>query len=553
MIAERSTVLTQALRTALAKPQERLSVDEIDLILYCRELAATDLADFLVYRFAAEGRALLWNWHLDYLCEALECQTRLEVPNLIINIPPGHLKSELASQTWHGWMIGRDESDRSSMLSASNSADLAVRDSILTRDMIQEDWYRDIFPRFGIDKRGRAKPWRKELEDNWCTPNGASRQAVGAGGKTTGKGAKRLLADDIMAASDADSEVKRESILEWWGRTFVNRQRQPEEGTKTVIMQRLHERDLTGKLLDEAKMPGGEQWEVICLPTECRRTTVHSVGDFFKAREKGELLFPALIPEKRVAALKVAMRHHFSGQYNQDPVREDGNFFKVKYLVQVDQDALELQKVHGLRPSAYMDLASKEKETISDDPDDTVIAVMARDQRGLWILDMWGDAVGQDVVADQVITMDRKWGRMIWKAPKEALKHSLAATMRILSQIRHYPVDIESLDHIPGDKVGRAQTLRALIATGQVLVPRRAPWLPTLLRWLKAFPHGAHDDWVDAPAYGAIDMEDIRQAQIPRHERPQDPTRTTGAEIEALARAAVAERQPGRRRRRNSD
>jgi len=486
-----------------------LNTREIDKELQHRRLAADELTMFLRYRFKAENRPLIWNWHLDYICEALEAQTRRELRKLMVLIPPGHLKSELVSQTWPAWMIGRADNEDSSVLSASNSAELATRDSEKTRGIVQSEWFRRVFPTFGLDDSGQVQPWPKDQQHWWTTPGGASREAVGVGTKTTGRGARRLIMDDPLAVEDANSDAKRQAANRYYTETWLTRQRDQVSGTETLIMQRLHELDTAGMILDWMRQEGGEQWEVIELPTESSRRRFYALGAWKYERQPGELLFPKRLPATAVATLKRQMPAGFQGQYNMRPNKMEGNLLRTTWLVEVDKTAEALRDELALVPSLYLDFATKEKEVATDDPDYNVITVWARDAaRRYFKLDQWRRQCDLGEMAEAILLMHRRWAARFVKGEKGALINALEPILREKMAQQHYYVRLDGLT-IGADKVARAGALRGAANIGLVHVPKHAPWLSEMkLEWA-AFPNGAHDDIVDADAYAARDLQDV--------------------------------------------
>lgn len=498
-----------------------------------REAARRRLSDFLRYRFRMERRALLWSWHLDYLCEILEAVTRRELLRTIINIPPRFLKSELVSQSWQAWMIGREDGPRSSMLSAGATAQLAERDSRRTLQILQSEWYKVLFPDVKVTR---------EAMQEWETEKFSTRNAAGAGGTITGRGGQHLLWDDLLLADEANSELVRVKKNQWLGETFRSRLDDQVTGTITGIMQRLHEDDPTGYLLRQMKNPDADQYEHIVIPLIAPRRTVVQMprvcgGKIIKVREAGELLHPERIGLKEAKALRVAMQANFDGQYQQIPVKQEGDMLKPGRLVKMDGVDVELGRKWGIRPSFYMDWATKEKETQKDDPDFSVIAVMGVDEmRRVWILEVWAQQAAPQEVIGALLALKRKWEPVRVKGEDGALLNLYQSMVLERCRATGDACWIEGI-RPARDKVMRAVPLQNLLNTGQICVPAGAQWLPAVEDEFRKFPRGSHDDRVDAIAYGCADVQDMRQGEAPRHEKYASEAMLRRADQEAIRTA----------------
>jgi hypothetical protein len=86
------------------------------------------------------------------------------------------------------------------------------------------------------------------------------RLATSVDGSNTGEGGDMIVADDPHNVRDRESDVQRENVITWWEEVMSTRLNNPKTGARVVVMQRVHERDLSGHLLEQ----GG--WEHLCLP-----------------------------------------------------------------------------------------------------------------------------------------------------------------------------------------------------------------------------------------------------------------------------------------------
>ena len=500
-------------------------VAQLRATLAKRELARRHYADFLRYYIEVTRSDIRWGWYLDYLSDVLEAMViHRHFKRLIVNIPPRHAKSTLISQLLQAWTIGRENSDRSSVLSAAATATLAARDSRKTLNVIRSDWYKALFP--GVDLL-------RENEVDWETRNGARRMAVGRGGTVTGRGANTILVDDLLLADEAMSEVERPKCNEWLGEVLASRLDDPKNGVIAIIMQRLHELDATGYLLEQMKIPGADQYEHICIPLEAPcRTVVQFQGKTYATREKDELIDSERIGPAELLALKIKMKVNFDGQYNQNPIRMVGGHLNVTLLTESEMAPLELVTSLGLTCDAYLDLATKEDQLEKDDPDENTITIAGRDQfNRLVLVDVWGKVCGHEEVANTLLAMHKLYGFRIAKVERGGLYNLFAPVLRARMHatgrfIAHEPLPPTNK---LGDKVQRSISFQAMLNAGAVLVPARkhAPWREKFERQARAFPRGAHDDRLEGAFYSAIDFDNLMRGSA----KPALPSDAVGLEL----------------------
>ena len=266
-----------------------------------KELAERSLHEFIKQMWdSIEPGAFKDNWHIGIICEHLQAVTQGEIQRLIINIPPRCMKSISVSCGWPAWTWAQrgdaplEAGPGTRFLYAAHSLALSVRDSVKTRRIIEsplyQQWYGD----------------RITLEDDQNTKirfdnkQKGYRLATSVGGSLTGDGGDILVMDDPLNATDAQSEVVREACNDWWDTSMSTRLNDESTGAIVVIMQRLHENDFTGYLLDKID----EEWRskignIWCLPMRYEPDHPHvSIHDL--RIEDGALLWPEHRPENTV-------------------------------------------------------------------------------------------------------------------------------------------------------------------------------------------------------------------------------------------------------------
>src|SRR5580700_3546482 len=223
-----------------------LSPRELDVIL------RSDLGYFAERCFydLNPQAAFLTNWHIEVIAAKLTAVREGKIRRLIINLPPRHLKSLMASIALPAWCLGHDPSAQ--ILSVSYGQELADKLARDCRGIMMSPWYQRIFPT-------RLAPHRHAVQEFITTRQGY-RLATSTGGVLTGRGADLILIDDPLKPEEALSKARRDATNDWYANTLYSRLNDKRRGAIVIIMQRLHEDDLVGHVL------GQEPWEVVCFP-----------------------------------------------------------------------------------------------------------------------------------------------------------------------------------------------------------------------------------------------------------------------------------------------
>lgn len=520
--------------------EEALTPQEAADLLLQRKGARLRYADYLKYWIKVTKAPFMWNWHIEYLADVMQAVADRDsaVRFSIINIPPRFMKSTIISQQWQAWMLGRDPSRRSSLFSIGTTGTLAARDSRRTLDTIENDWYKALFPAIQLGT--------KQTETEWEITKGGYRLACGTGGTVIGRGADHLTVDDPLKADEADSEIVREGVNEWLGETLRSRLDDQMTGTITVIMQRLHERDPTGYLLEQMKIPGADQYTHIVLPNEAvGKTIVHFKQKVYAEREDKELLHPARIGDKETAALKAAMRNNYEGQYQQNPVKMTGGHLDPRRLLRLQGSGLEIKSRLGLTAVAYLDFASTEAQLEKNDPDYSSILFGARDQLGrLIILDMWRkQSADYALLARTLINMHKLWRPRWVKGEKGGLLNVFQPVLQQQMILAGHYLTLVPLAARRIDKIERSMGFQGMLNAGMVAVPEHAPWVADLEREMRSFPRGAHDDLIDPCSDFANDYQDLPRGEAPAVD-PTDPTKILDDQYKRAIERAVERAKP---------
>jgi hypothetical protein len=202
------------------------------------------------------------NWAIDALCEHLQAVTKGRISRLLINFPPRCGKTIITSVCWIAWTWARRErtfrgGPQVRFLTGSYSHTLALGNANLTRRLIQSPFYQRLW---GSRYTFRDDQNTKVQVDN---SEGGSRLATSVGGTLLGIGGDVLVVDDPHNVAQAESEAERETVSNWWSELSTTRLNDPKQSAIVVIMQRLHEADVSGTILS-----GDEDWCHLMIPME---------------------------------------------------------------------------------------------------------------------------------------------------------------------------------------------------------------------------------------------------------------------------------------------
>ena len=435
------------------------------------EIERRSLSHFIRRAFSIvdPGTDYQHNWHVDLIAEYLEAVHRREILRLIINVPPGYLKSIAVNVAWPAWELGQNPSER--IVSASYSDRLSVKHSVDCRLIVQSPWYQRLFPHVQLtgDQNEKTK---------FVTTSRGQRLATSVGGTATGDGGRILIVDDPINPRQAASETERENANTWFDQTFVSRLRDKKKGAIVVIMQRLHERDLTGHLLAK----GG--WTHLCLPAVAEQRTVLDFGRVKRTREEGELLHAEREGQKEIDRVKVELGSYgFAAQYQQRPApAKDGiiqpAWFR-RYRVRLEQYDQIIQSWD----TAY-------KAAQHNDP--SVCTTWGVTDTGYHLLDVWCERVEYPALKRAVQSQALKWEPSAILIEDKASGQSLLQDLRTEARLPLIAVTPEA------DKETRARAQSAQMEAGLVWLPEAAPWLLDYEQELMLFPNATHDDRVDS-------------------------------------------------------
>mgnify|MGYP001329633948 CR=1 FL=1 len=466
-------------------------LSEADWLAIEREACRRSLVEFIrsAWHVLEPAQPYVHGWHIDALSEHLTAVTDGEINRLLINIPPGTMKSLITGVFWPAWEWGARGMPAMRFIGASHEKGLATRDTLKMRRLVTSDWYQARWP-LVLTGDQNQKTYYENAQTGF-------RQAC-AVASMTGRRGDRVLWDDPHSVEAALSAAHRETALRVFQETLPTRLNNPDSSAIVVVMQRLHENDVSGYILAE-----DIGYEHLCLPMEFEpdRRCVTSIGFVDPRQEEGELLFPARFPRDVVDRDKRVMGSHaVAGQFQQRPTPRTGGFFAW--------DKLEIVKALPPLQSVirYWDKAGTDgggawtagvKMARGVDGQFYILDVV----RGQWEAPARERAIRQAAALDGIETS-------IWieQEPGSGGKESAQATIRNLAG---YTCRAEQPT---GEKTVRAEPYSVQVEAGNVKVLEGA-WNQVFIDEHKSFPVGRYKDQVDA-ASGAFNKLAVSEIYV---------------------------------------
>ena len=445
---------------------------------------------------------LVWNWHLDILCDELQATLMHQGPqNLLTNVPPGTAKSLITSVFAPAWMW--IEHPEWSGIFASGDDKVSNRDSLRCRDLINSDWYRNTF-RIRWELRVD-----QDTKTNYKNTEGGSRIATSVGSDITGARADGIFLDDPLDAKDANSPVAREKANRWLDEAYANRLNNPAVGTRVIIMQRLHEEDVSGHVIAQ----GG--YHVVCLPMEFEQNHPYRYpGD--PRTQEGELLFPKRFPREVLDyEFKRLGPVGYAGQMQQRPTAKEGNLFKLadwRFYRMAASDPQVGKRPRGctdapavVLPENFDQIWTSWDMNFREATDNDYVAggVWARFRGNFYLLARFHRRVG---FRGALVAVREFSNRRFGKRNRRARNHLIEDKANGSAIVEILKDEIPGIKAVTpeGGKFSRAEAISPLMESGNVYLPDSAPWLDEYCGEHAVFPKGAHDDEVDQTSQALV-------------------------------------------------
>jgi predicted phage terminase large subunit-like protein len=436
------------------------------------------------------------NWHIGVITDRMEQLRAGDLNRAVVNVPPRSLKSHIASGAFPAFLLGHDPSAQ--IICVSYAQDLSNKFAADCRTLMSSKMYSDVFPT-------RLSSQRPALQELTTTRHGF-RYATSIGGVLTGRGADYIIIDDPLKPEEAFSETARQNVNDWFDHTLLPRLNNKATGRIAVIMQRLHEDDLTGHIINKL---GKENCSLVRFPSIADEDETYIVRGPFGhpttySRRKGDLLHAEREDRATLDKLRASMgSDHFNAQYQQSPVPPDGGIIKEVWFKRYTPENIPQWFSYILQS---WDTANKATE-LSDYGVCTTWGVLGKT---FYLLNVFREKMDYPTLKRAVIEHKQYW------SARTALIEDKASGTQLIQELNcngHYGFARYTLP--PGqDKVMRMHLSCAMIENGFVYLPVQAEWLGEYLHELRAFPHGKYDDQVDSTSQ-ALDWVQQRYLNTP--------------------------------------
>ncbi|UZK69594.1 hypothetical protein OKW76_00445 [Sphingomonas sp. S1-29] len=475
---------------------------------YEKDLCERNFVDFIRLAWQhIDPAPYVHNWHVETLADHLQACAEGRINRLLINISPGTAKSTILV-LFSAWLWVRNPS--LSILSASYSEKNALHDALRTKRLIESQWFQRLWPlQIMGDQNAKSKFENSHMGRREARPFES----------LTGGRADCLIIDDPHSVDDAKSAARRNSAVSTFLSAIPNRVNDLEKSCIIVVMQRLHEDDVSGAILQRPALG----YTHLCIPmiADDPADRIPTTIGWVDHRKAGELMFPTKFPMKHLDAIKASMGPlQFAGQYQQQPAPDTDGFFIRDWFKRYKPEELP-QHVRYYMTSDHAP---------SGNNDYNVFRIWAIDHnRALWLV----DSFRRQCLMDEALGLSRDSSGKIAIAPTGAFaliqKYKPAGWFpendgtwaAIKGMVESAMLETRSFVNIQplptkgsGDKIGKAVAYQAMAAMGQVHLPV-GPIGDIALEEYAMFPAGRRDDQVDADSAIARASAELIPAWIP--------------------------------------
>lgn len=438
------------------------------------EKCRRSLAEFIrrAWHAIEPSTEYLRNWHIELICEYLEAVTAGQITRLLLNIPPRYMKSSSVSVMWPLWEWTFRPHTR--WMFATYAQSLSDDHSLKRMTILKSDWYRSHW--------GDSVVLTKENIATVMNDRLGVFESTSFAGTATGKGANRLVIDDPHNPKMAESDLERETTLRDFNTTFSTRLNDKKRDAIVVVMQRLHQYDVSARCVELGYVH-------LCLPAESEGRSVVRFPTSGRelVREDGELLWPEREGPEEIASVKVALGEYgYAGQYQQRPAPKTGGMFPASWpfvaaIPAGSKFVRAWDKAGTAGGGAY---SAGVKLARSPDGRYFVVDVV----RGQWSASDREAAIKQAAILDTPnvpVVVEQEPG----SGGKESAENTVI-------NLAGFHVEAKA---VSGDKETRARPFASQSQVGNVYLVE-GPWNQAFVGEAQLFPYGRYKDQIDAAA-----------------------------------------------------
>lgn len=436
-------------------------------------LLGSDFGVFLRQCFITlyPGKEFMGSWHIDSIVYHLERAIRGEMPRLIVNLPPRHLKSFIISVALPAFILGNDPTAK--IICISYSDELTKTLMLDFRRIMESDWYKKRFTNVIASK---------VTQNEFVTTEGGFRYATSVGGTLTGRGGDFIIVDDPIKPEDVLSDKMRESTNEWYKSTLLSRLDDKKRSVLILVMQRLHVNDPAGYM--EAS-GGFHKLSFPAIATKDENIPISKDGIYH--RRAGE---PLQKDREDIEVLEKIRDeigpYNFASQYQQAPEAPEGALFKQHWFQLVSKAPVRKPDGHFM---ISIDTASSKAETA----DFTALMIMYSDDTGHYVLraqrGRWEYSELEVIVGNCI----KKYADATFIVEAAGVGFAIISTLR--------KAGIQCITAKPKEsKMMRASWILPTVYKKRVHIVNiegNNEWVAPFMNELLTFPHGRFDDYVD--------------------------------------------------------
>lgn len=464
------------------------------------------------------------NWHHRELGDHLMMVTHGKINNLLINVPPGTSKSTYVSVMWPAWEWASSPGQR--YFGVSYDEQLSIRDAELCKRIVQSPKYQRWY-----GEEGAAVKYGANQKLMYATTKGGWRLATSIGGRGTGQHPTRKIVDDPHNVKQSESDVQRKTALDYWDGTLSSRGLGLGAAT-VVIMQRLHQMDLTGHIMKSEDYKTGE-WTHLVIPMEyevARDYPAVKTGFKDPRKKEGELLWPKLFSKKKVNSLAANLGvYRAAGQLQQRPAPAGGGIIKVDcfQLWPAERPLPIIEYLIQSYDTAYTELTQNDPCAFTAWGVFT-IRVGKTLKRCAILLDAWDEYLGYPKLKEKAMDLwqakyggDKKDIANKPRKPDTILVEEKGSGISLLQDMRLANLPVKGYNPGRASKTQRAHLASPLLEAlcFYVIESRKEPgkpvhWARPLLEQCEQFPNAEHDDYVDTWTQATIFLQHTGQLEV---------------------------------------
>lgn len=403
----------------------------------------------------------------------------------IIACPPQLGKSTITTQLFPAWVLGKESWP---VICASYSADLAERNSLFCRSVVDSDIYKVIFPKVRLNPDSTSKAY-------WQTNKGGSYRAVGTLGGLTGYSGRLLLADDLLSSqAEADSATISDGVWSWFKTVFYTRKQS--KSAMVLIATRWSLNDPTGRLLDQQiqyesmGLPEGsyDKWDYLSFPAIAEAD--EDFGDGW-TRKAGAVICPERFTledmiKTRNSLVSEGKVQEWSSLYQQEPILQENATFRSEWFKFFSDEDI---KDKDLIKFTLVDLAISKKKTA----DNTVVMTVGKDRNGpnWYVLEYAGGHFDPQETIDHIFDHSTRYGSSVF-IESVGFQASLESFVLEEQRKRQKYFTVNQIKNASARKVDRIAGLVPFFKTGVLFIRKN---MIELQKELLQFPKSAHDDF----------------------------------------------------------